>query len=270
MSKRSAFTLVELLVVIAIIALLMAILMPALAKVKKQAKAVACMSNLGQWGRIFVMYTDAHDGYFMGGYTTDPSEHWTASLRSYYIEPGGITCCPSAAKEPKETKLSGSTFEPWGLLTDYNGYKYGDYGSYGINTTIWNRPAEDAGIATYDDISYYWRRTDVSEAGRIPVFLDSLWTCAYPWHTDEPPEYDGVPWAPSGGGGTGGNMGIFCLNRHDGFVNCLFMDWSVRKVGLKQLWKLKWSRGFDTHYPEPDWTVGTGWMAKLKDFYDAY
>jgi prepilin-type N-terminal cleavage/methylation domain-containing protein len=50
---RKAFTLIELLVVVAIIALLMAILMPALQRVKSQAKAVACMSYLKQWGYIW-------------------------------------------------------------------------------------------------------------------------------------------------------------------------------------------------------------------------
>ena len=57
LKKEKGFTLIELLVVIAIIALLMAVLMPALAQVRAKAKAVVCMSNLKQWGAVFQMYT---------------------------------------------------------------------------------------------------------------------------------------------------------------------------------------------------------------------
>ena len=64
MSNRRGFTLIELLVVIAIIALLMAILMPALQRVKNQAQKVSCQARLKQWGLIFKLYTDDHDGYF--------------------------------------------------------------------------------------------------------------------------------------------------------------------------------------------------------------
>jgi len=60
--KKSAFTLVELLVVIAIIALLMAILMPALQRTKKQARTVMCRNNLRQYGLAARMYIDDNDG----------------------------------------------------------------------------------------------------------------------------------------------------------------------------------------------------------------
>ncbi len=65
MRKQNAFTLIELLVVIAIIALLMAILMPALQRVKKQAEAAACKANLHEWALVFAMYTDDNDGFLM-------------------------------------------------------------------------------------------------------------------------------------------------------------------------------------------------------------
>jgi prepilin-type processing-associated H-X9-DG protein len=62
-----------------------------------------------------------------------------------------------------------------------------------------------------------------------------------------------------------------CINRHDGGTNFVFLDWSVRKVGLKELWTLKWDREHDTAGP---WTKAGGvrpedwpeWMRRFKDY----
>ena len=67
-TKLRGFTLIELLVVIAIIALLLSVLMPALQRVRRQARGVACKSNLHQWGLIFGLYTQDNDGHFYSGH----------------------------------------------------------------------------------------------------------------------------------------------------------------------------------------------------------
>jgi len=67
MKKRTAFTLIELLVVIAIIAILMAILMPALNRVKEQGKRAACLGNMKQLTLTWIMYADENDDRIVNG-----------------------------------------------------------------------------------------------------------------------------------------------------------------------------------------------------------
>ena len=64
--RERGFTLIELLVVIAVIALLMAVLLPVLGRVRKQAKSIVCQSNLRQWGIGFSAYVGDHDGKMPG------------------------------------------------------------------------------------------------------------------------------------------------------------------------------------------------------------
>lgn len=61
-SRRRGFTLIELLVVIGVIAVLIAILLPSLAKAKETARKVVCQTRIRGWGQAFIMYTDDYNG----------------------------------------------------------------------------------------------------------------------------------------------------------------------------------------------------------------
>ena len=248
MDKPKGFTLIELLVVIAIIALLMAILMPALQRVKKQAKAVTCQAKLRQWGFIFRMYANDNEGYLPTGPYTGPSEKalmWMSAVRPYASDSNDLYLCP-VAKTPGSNWSGSATGaqhpnKAWGIYLSPTswGAKIGDVGSYGISEYTGGRGLSGG---RWDQ---YWKTPDVRTAGRIPMFADCTYVDGTPLHTDSPPQYDGEP-RVSGGTNPHGEMNHFCTNRHNGSINMLFMDWSTRAVGLKELWTLKWHRKFNT------------------------
>jgi prepilin-type N-terminal cleavage/methylation domain-containing protein/prepilin-type processing-associated H-X9-DG protein len=71
MKKQKAFTLIELLVVISIIALLVAILLPALKNAREQTKRIVCLSNLRQLTLAWIMYAESNDDQIVCGLTTE-------------------------------------------------------------------------------------------------------------------------------------------------------------------------------------------------------
>lgn len=253
----TGFTLIELLVVIAIIALLMAILMPVLQRIKRQAKAIVCQANLHQWGTIFSIYMDENKGCFAYG---DSSGQWRWVLQSNPRERKLSVCCPEASDPDR----NGGTFGTWAessLDSDYVMQK--DCGSYGLNRWVYNRTKEQS-----DD--GYWKGRNVKSANQIPLFLDCSWYGGGPLHYDNPPEYEGHT-ASGTGHWRGDNMRRFCLNRHSAAMNGVFLDMSVRRLGLKQLWTLKWNRNYKLNGP---WTKAGGmqpkdwpqWMRHFKDY----
>jgi prepilin-type processing-associated H-X9-DG protein len=113
----------------------------------------------------------------------------------------------------------------------------------------------------------FWETWVFKDTTNVPVLMDSSWAAGLPDSNDPPPKYDDYRGAQEGSWA----MHDFCINRHDGGINGLFMDWSVRKVGLKELWTLKWHRKYDTAGP---WTKASGvrpqdwpkWMRRFRDY----
>ena len=268
MRKRKGFTLIELLVVISIITLLMAILMATLQRVRKQAKAVACQSKLRQWSLVFSMYDKDYEGRFCSGCneqkTNDP-RHWAMALRPYYYHDRQITLCPSATK-PYDTVMKFGA--PPLRVPPYAAWRGPDdvLFSYGLNGWVYNAKESDE-LRNRVSIKRCWGELNIKGAENIPLFLDCLHAEGRPFEHDEPPEIEGTMVAFN----MSANMTRFCLNRHNGAVNCLFMDSSISKVGLKRLWLLKWHRNFNTNGP---WTKAGGitaedwpqWMRGLTDY----
>lgn len=277
MKRRTAFTLVELLVVIAIIALLMGILMPALSKVKRVAKATICRTNVRQWGLVFKLYGEDNDAKLpqsiAGGKINAQDAYWIVGTLPYY-KAKDIRFCPSTKviREP-ENWSHGSTFACWGpFLKGGKNTWYADFdtGSYGINDWCATPPSGE---------TWYWESKFLTEnawktqlakgADRIPLFGDCVFVDGFPFDadkppTEEPPLYDG--WIESKNGAWNSNaMRMFCLPRHEGAINLVFLDGSVGAVPLRALWKLKWHKNFDTsgqytkrNYSWPQWMLKFG------------
>ncbi len=107
-----------------------------------------------------------------------------------------------------------------------------------------------------------WTTPYVRGAANVPLVFDCRLSCYYGAMDDPPASEDADPNSSYSSG--------ICMNRHQGGINSVFMDWSVRKVGLKQLWSLKWCVDYDTANP---WTPAGGvtpaaWPAWMRPFKD--
>ena len=281
-TKGAAFTLIELLVVVAIIALLMAILLPTLQRAREHAKATVCVSHLKEWGKTFALYVQDNEGrvprgasrgvwLLRGAFTSQGGTNEPQVGRSIHTE--GIACCPLATKlaESPGTMIfdapdyqvkgtPGEVFNAWEIASPGPAFR----GSYALNESLF---VPEMGTESWSANSRRVLETNVfsiRHAARVPMLLDSTMPIAWAGDEKTPPPRDGYRAAVGG-------MGAFCTKRHDEYVNGLFLDWSVRKIGLKELWTLKWHPAWNTAGP---WTKAGGvkpedwpkWMRKFKDY----
>ncbi len=260
------FTLIELLVVVAIIGLLMAILLPTLSRIRRQARAVVCQSNLRQWGVMFYAYTNDNDRRFFSPPIQSGYPLWCAPMEPFYRHAEDLLFCPMATRHRTRPNVSpdwgGGRHSAWDLRAVP---QFCVAGSYGLNGWIGTVPGR---LASAAENRLFWQMCPDRRPHEVPVLLDAMFGAGTPDSRNPPPDPEDVhpPRTPGGC-----MMGHFSVNRHDGCVNGLFMDWSVRRVGVKELWTLRWQPAFETAGP---WTeagrVQPGdwphWMSGFRDY----
>ncbi len=216
---RSAFTLVELLVVIGIIAVLIAMLLPALNRAREQAKTVQCMSNLRQWGQIMMMYANDNHGFLPGVgncATQNASGVWsnnyyvlTSPVSSTYLvnqkpSPGKNTIHRCPADDVYDIRMSGT-----------NPVAY--HQSYGINCTF------------TDETSSGWMRfpamriSSAKQPTRTCLMMDNYGHAQVIFNSAMPANSDLV------------QVHTWPAFRHQGKANVLFLDGHVETRGLKEV-----------------------------------
>jgi prepilin-type N-terminal cleavage/methylation domain-containing protein len=259
--KRYGFTLIELLVVIAIIALLMSVLLPGLNVAKEHARAAVCQANLRQWGLIANIYAEQNDSKFWSGSSVSSPDcrgfWWLAQLDkpTQSWKQNKIWFCPTAPKPlyDEHGVFIGENviFGAWGVETSAPGSSMyislttanlpllgedGIAGSYGINGYCLNSPSR---------FPNGWFGPNVKgPTNNIPLFLDAMRFDGWPVETNSAAA--NPLWAWYEASNWGNDMARFCVDRYRKKTNCCFLDFSVRKVGLKELWTLKWSKIFNT------------------------
>jgi len=233
--RNNTFTLIELLVVIAIIAILAALLMPALQQARERGRAASCVNNLKQIGNSIVFYNDASGGCFPPGNSWMPSVMRTLGWPSILME-GGMT--GNANKQTSIFKCESNLFNHYntGVNVTPEGEEFS--GNYSLNNcvspyrSVWDTASNPANPKTRLSVSsvrrasrlgivteggdYAYTADDKEDTGLTfwPKYYngetDQWWATIYPHHNTV-----NVLWADSH---------VAPVNRNDGQKYYYFFD----------------------------------------------
>lgn len=244
----AGFTVVELLVVIAIIAVLMAILLPAVSRARRQAAHVACLANLRQLGLTYSLYSDGNRGRGPR-FVFKRTELWLTAAREDFRLPDRVYLCPLA--ESART-VFGSATSSWGVTLKPPSGPVRVIGSYGFNGWLLSWDSDGKGGDRFSGGGENLHlRASSGGSSAIPVFGDAIWLDGWPRATDAtPPDLQNGDRARQGATQAPNEnmMARFTIDRHDRAINIVFVDGHASRVLLDDLKQLTWHDGF---VPQP-------------------
>ncbi len=248
--SRRGFTLIELLVVISIIALLIALLLPALGRARRAGETAACLSNERQMNLALFTYAADHGGRaFLN--PTNYENYWMTAIKPYTHDLDALRLCPTASG--LSPKLFGTATLAWnGLNSPPNSVlRKGDlyhFASYGFNGHLTFRDESSPSLPA-NPFSRF-RTIDDAEASpnQVPTFADCANYMGWPNPNDRFPTELRDPYGVLGMRPPDGPpqffMNAFAIDRHEMAVNVAMLDGSGRTVRLPDLWTLEWHKRF--------------------------